>query len=74
MDYAINYKILKDKEQLSSREAFDLMFFEGMVKNDLEMYLKMHEYCIATGRAIPDYLQEEIDYLTSLLSNNNLNR
>lgn len=74
MDYIINYKILKDKEHLTPREIFDFIYFEGLIKNDLEMYLKMHEHCIATGVSIPDYIQEEIDFLTGLLNNNKLNR
>lgn len=72
MGYILKYKILKDKkqsEELTSRELFDFIVFENMIKNDLAMYLKMQENLLANGNGQDESLQREIDYLMGLLDN-----
>lgn len=76
MDYGLRFRILRDKgqENLTEIEVFELKCLEILIRNDLEMYKKMHEHCVANGAVIPDYLPREIDYLTGLLDSNNLSR
>lgn len=72
MGYILKYKILKDKkqsEELTSRELFDFIVFENMIRNDLAMYLKMQENLLANGNGQDESLQREIDYLMGLLDN-----
>lgn len=72
MSYILKYKILKDKkqsEELTSRELFDFIVFENMIRNDLAMYLKMQENLLANGNGQDESLQREIDYLMGLLDN-----